>query len=144
MHNISNLIFEENINEEYSESLKSKAVMINDINEQFGDFNKQNKYNDTNLVSLSIYALAYKEREKLSSLLSSFLIYLIIIFTTKFINETIFINLPIFVMEYNDNENNNDIGLWAIPFVFGISCLLVLFIEFALRNKNKIICEKNF
>ena len=144
MHNISNLIFEENINEEYSESLKSKAVMVNDINEQLGDFNKQNKYNDTNLVSLSISALAYKEREKLSSLLSSFLVYLIIIFTTKFNNETIFINLPIFVMEYNDKENNNDIGLWVIPFFSGISCLLVLFIEFALRNKNKIISEKNF
>ena len=144
MHNISNLIFEENTNEEYSESLKSKAVMVNDINEQLGDFNKQNKYNDTNLVSLSISALAYKEREKLSSLLSSFLVYLIIIFTTKFINETIFINLPIFIMEYNDNENNKDIGLWVIPFVFGISCLLVLFIEFVLKNKNKFISEKNF
>ena len=143
-HNLSNLIFEESANEEYSEDLKNKTVMVNDINAQLGDFNRMSKYNDTNMVSLSISALAYKEREKLSSLLSSFIVYLIIIFTTKFINETIFINLPIFIMEYNDKKENKDVGLWVIPFVFGISCLFVLFIEFMLRNKHKLISEKNF
>ena len=145
-HNVSNLIFEENINDEYSEELKNKANMVNDINAQLGDFNRMSNYNDTNLVSLSICELAYKEREKLKSLLSSFLSYLIIVFTTKYINESIFINIPIFIKDYNDkivSDDDKKIKLWEIPLAFGCSCLIVLAIEFALRNKNKIISEKN-
>ena len=140
-HNVSNLIFEENINDEYSEDLKNKANMVNDINAQLGDFNRMSNYNDTNLVSSSISELAYKEREKLKSLLSSFLSYLIIVFTTKYINESIFINIPIFIKDYNDKIVSDDdkIKLWEIPLAFGCSCLIVLAIEFALRNKNKII-----
>ena len=143
--NLSNLIFEESVNEEYSEDLKSKTNMVNDINAQLGDFNRMSKYNDTNLVSLSISELADKEREKLKSLFSSFLVYLIIIFTTKFIIESIFINLPIFIKDFNDNnkDDKEDLKLWGIPVVFGCSCLIVLAIEFALRNKNKLISEKN-
>ena len=142
LHNVSNLIFEENINEEYQEELKNKTVMVNDINAQLGDFNRMSNFNDTNLVSLSISELACKEREKLKSLLISFLVYLLIIFTTKFINETFFIFLPIFIKDYNDKKEN-DIELWVIPAVFGFSYLFVLIIEFALRHKNKIISEKN-
>ena len=140
--NVSNLIFEENLNEEFSEDLKNKTVMVNDINAQLGDFNRKSKYNDTNLVSLSISELAYKEREKLSSLLSSFLVYLLIIFTTRYINELLLINLPIFKNEVKKDDNHK-IKDWTIPTVFGFSFLFVLFIEFALRNKNKIITEKN-
>ena len=143
LHNVSNLIFEENINEEYQEELKNKTVMVNDINAQLGDFNRMSNFNDTNLVSLSISELACKEREKLKSLLISFLVYLLIIFTTKFINETFFIFLPIFIKDYNDDNENKDIELWVIPTVFGFSYLFVLVIEFALRHKNKIISEKN-
>ena len=142
LHNVSNLIFEENINEEYQEELKNKTVMVNDINAQLGDFNRMSNFNDTNLVSLSISELACKEREKLKSLLISFLVYLLIIFTTKFINETFFIFLPIFIKDNNDKKEN-DIELWVIPAVFGFSYLFVLIIEFALRHKNKIISEKN-
>ena len=143
LHNVSNLIFEETINDEYQEDLKNKTVMVNDINAQLGDFNRMSNFNDTNLVSLSISELAGKEREKLKSLLISFLVYLFIIFTTKYINETFFIFLPIFIKDYNDEDKNNNIELWVIPAVFGFSYLFVLIIEFALRNKNKIISEKN-
>ena len=135
-HNVSNLIYETNENEEISEDVKKKTVMVNDINAQLGDFNRISNYNDTNLVSLSISELAYKEREGLHSLFSSFLVYLLIIFTTKFIIQTIFINLPIFIKA-------NQLDLWVLPTVFGSSCLIVLLIEFLLRNKNKIISEKN-
>jgi hypothetical protein len=51
--------------------------------------------------------------------------------------------LPIFIKDYNDEDKNNNIELWIIPAVFGFSYLFVLIIEFALRNKNKIISEKN-
>ena len=137
-HNVSNLILEESTNEELNEDLKNKTVMVNDINDQLGNFNRMSRYNDTNLVSLSISELAYKEKEGLHSLFSSFLVYLFIIFTTKFINESIFINLPIFIKEDEKNDQK-----WVIPLVFGISCLFVLVIEFMLRNKHKIISEKN-
>ena len=140
-NNASNLIFEETINEEASEDLRNKTVMVNDINAQLGSFNKMSNYNDTNLVSLSISELAFKEREGLNSLFSSFFIYLLIVFTTKFISESIYINLPIFIKDYND-ENNNEIKEWILPVVFGFSCLFVLLIEFCLRNKNKVISEK--
>lgn len=130
--NISNLIYE---NEEISEDVKRKTVMVNDINAQLGDFNRKSKYNDTNLVSLSINQLAFKEKEGLHSLFSSFIVYLTIIFTTKYINETIFINSNLLT-----KDNNFD--YWVFPTVFGSSCLIVLFIEFTLRNKNKIISEK--
>ena len=133
--NMSNLILEEGTNEELNEDLKNKTIMVNDINEQLGDFNRMSKYNDTNLVNLSITEIADKEKEGLRSLFSSFLVYLFIIFTTKYINESIFLNLPIFI--------NKEINQLVIPLVFGLSCLIVLMIEFMLRNKNKIISEKN-
>ena len=141
--NVSNLIFEEAGNEEFNEDLKNKTVMVNDINAQLGDFNRISNYNDTNLVSLSISELAYKEKEGLHSLFSSFFVYLFIIFTTKYINESIFINLPIFIKDYNNsNETKEDCSPWIVPAVFGFSCLIVLGIEFMLRNKNKLISEK--
>ena len=140
-HNVSNLIFDESLNEEYSEDLRNKTVMVNDINTQLGNFNRMSNYNDTNLVSLSISQLAFKEKEGLNSLFRSFILYLLIIFTTKFINESIFINLPILIKDYND-DNNDEIKAWILPFVFGFSCLLVLFIEFCLRHKNEFISEK--
>jgi len=130
--NVSNLIYE---NEEISEDVRRKTIMVNDINTQLGDFNRKSNYNDTNMVSLSINELAIKEKEGLHSLFTSFIVYSTIIFTTKYINEAIFINSVLLIK----NNNKND---WKFPTFFGISCLIVLIIEFLLRNKNKIISEK--
>jgi hypothetical protein len=132
--NISNLIYE---SEEISEDVRKKTVMVNDINAQLGDFNRKSNYNDTNMVSLSISELAFKEKEGLHSLLTSFIVYSTIIFTTKYINETIFINSNLII---KDNKKDD----WKIPLFFGSSCLIVLIIEFSLRKKNKIISEKTF
>ena len=130
--NVSNLIFE---NEEISEEVRRKTVMVNDINAQLGDFNRKSNYNDTNMVSLSISELAFKEKEGLNSLFTSFIVYSTIIFTTKYINEAIFINSNLIIKDSN-------IDGWKIPTFFGSSCLIVLIIEFSLRHKNKIISEK--
>jgi Na+/melibiose symporter-like transporter len=89
------------------------------------------------MVSLSISELAFKEKEGLHSLLTSFIVYSTIIFTTKYINETIFINSNLII---KDNKKDD----WKIPLFFGSSCLIVLIIEFSLRKKNKIISEKTF
>ena len=130
--NVSNLIYE---NEEISEEIRKKSVMVNDINAQLGDFNRKSNYNDTNMVSLSISELAFKEKDGLHSLFTSFIVYLTIIFTTKYINEVIFINSNLLIKD-------NNIVDWKIPTFFGSSCLIILLIEFCLRNKNKIISEK--
>ena len=139
LENDSNkLIAEEIMNEEFTEDVKRKSIMVSDINDQLGDYNRKSNFNDTNLVSISVSQLTYKEKEGLQYLFKSFLVYLSIVFTTKFINECIFINLPIFIL-----NKKNEIDKWIIPFVLGISCLVVLVVEFSLKNKNKFITEKS-
>ena len=125
------------MNEDFTEDVRRKSIMVSDINSQLGDYNRKSNFNDTNLVSISVSQLTYKEKEGLQYLFKSFFVYLSIVFTTKFINESIFINLPIFVLNSNDK-----IDKWITPFVLGISCLIVLAIEFLLKNKNKFITEK--
>ena len=68
-------------------------------------------------------------------LFKSFFVYLFIIFTTKFISESIFINLPTFIKQEEEKD-------WITPTLLGCSCLIVLVIEYALKNKNKFITEK--
>jgi hypothetical protein len=139
--NVSNLINEDLTNEEFTEDVKKKSLMVNDLNDQLGDFNRKSNFNDTNLVSLSISQLTYREKEGLQYLFKSFIVYLFIVFTTKFINEVIFINLPIFIREKR-KINGDKILEYYIPVVLGISILFVLIIEFTLKNKNKFISEK--
>ena len=95
---------EESINEEFTEDMRRKTLMVNDINDQLGDFNRQSNFNDTNLVSLSISQLTFQEREGLQYLFKSFFVYLFIIFTTKFISESIFINLPTFIKQEEEKD----------------------------------------
>ena len=135
--NYSNILSEEALNEDFTEDVRKKSLMVIDINEQLGDFNKKSNYNDTDLVGLSVSQLAYKEKEGLQHLFKSFFVYLFIIFTTKFISESIFINLPIFIFISKDKINE-----WITPILLGCSCLIVLGIEFCLKNKNKFITEK--
>ena len=132
----NNNCYEGAINDDCSKDIKKTSDMLSDLNSQLGDFNRMSKFDDTNMVSVSISELAYKEREGLHSLFSSFFIYLIIIFTTKFISESIFINLPIF----KEKEAND----YNISLVCGLSCLISLGIEYALKHKNKFISEKKF
>ena len=134
--NYDNLLSEEAINEDITEVVRKKSLMVNDINDQLGDFNRKSNFNDTNLVSLSVSQLTYKEKEGLQYLFKSFLVYLIIIFTTKYISEGIFINLPIFIKKDRINDE------WIAPTVLGCSCLIALGIEYILKNKNKFITEK--
>ena len=133
-NNNNNLITEGDINEEFTENVRKKSIMVMDLNDQLGAFNRQSNYNDTNLVSLSVSQLMYKEKEGLQYLFKSFFVYLSIVFTTKFISETLFINLAFFLRDEADD--------WVIPTLLGCSCLVCLVIEYLLKHKNKYITEK--
>ena len=133
MHS-NNLLSEEKIDIEFTEEVRKKSIMVNDINDKLGYYNKKNNFNDTNLVSLSVSELTYKEKEGLQYLFKSFIVYLIIVFTTKFINEEIFINFPIFM--YNNEKK------WIVPTLLGCSCLISLIVEFFMRHKKEFITEK--
>ena len=120
--------------------LKRHSKMIKNINEELGDFNKKNQFDDTNLVSKSIYELANKEEDSLNYLFKAFIIYLFIIFTTKFINESIYINSFIFngKIKINEVEDNS----WKISLGLGCACFLSLLIELSLSCKHLFISEK--
>jgi hypothetical protein len=117
-------------------------LILKDINSKLGKFNQQSKFDDTNLVTRSVTKLAYREEEGLHSLLNVFIVYLIVIFSTKFINESLFINSHIF-MDQITGENVNDDHPWKIPLVLGASCFLILLVELSLSCKNVFITERN-
>ena len=121
--------------------LKKKTLILKGIDEQLGNFNIKNKFNDTNLVSQSVYKLANEEENSLNYLFKSYIVYLFIIITTKFINESIYINSFIFNEKVNlKPEDNNP---WEIPLALGGSCILSLLVELSLSCKNIFISEKN-
>jgi hypothetical protein len=121
--------------------VKSQTLILKDLDSKLGDFNRESQFDDTNLVAKSVNELTSKEEGGLHSLLNVFIVYLIIIFTTKFINESIFINSHIFMEEIIGNENIE--VSWLIPLVLGISCFLILLVELALSCKNQFITERN-
>ena len=128
--------------EEMAKDVRRKTLILKDINSKLGKFNQQSKFDDTNLVTRSVTKLAYREEEGLHSLLNVFIVYLIVIFSTKFINESLFINSHIF-MDQITGENVNDDHPWKIPLVLGASCFLILLVELSLSCKNVFITERN-
>ena len=133
-----------NINNEEEKAgilLQQKSLIIKDLDEQLGTFNIKNKFDDTNLVSKSVYKLTNEEENSLHYLLKSYIVYLFVIITTKFINESIYINSFIFNEKVNlKTEDNNP---WEIPLALGGSCILSLLVELSLSCKNIFISEKN-
>ena len=124
--------------------VKSQTLILKDLDSKLGDFNKESQFDDTNLVAKSVNELTSKEEGGLHSLLNVFIVYLIVIFTTKFINESIFINSHIFMEEIIGNDVRVEDNLsWLIPLVLGISCFLILLVELALSCKNHFITERN-
>ena len=131
---------EDNFNgdDELSSRVRRKTTALKDIDSQLGNFNKQNRFDDTNLVSQSVSELAMREEGQLHYLLKDFVVYLLIIFTTKFINESIFINSYIYL-----KEDDLDKDKWLISTILGCSCILILVVELSLSRKYKFISERN-
>ena len=131
-----------NDGEEMARGVRRQTLMLKDIDSKLGNFNRQSNFDDTNLVAKSVNELASKEEGGLHSLLNVFIVYLLVIFSTKFINESIFINSHIFMNQIIKPEFTDNVP-YLIPIVLGISCFMILIVELALSRKDVFISEKN-
>ena len=122
--------------------VQKDTIMIQNIDEQLNDFNKKSKFDDTNLVSRSIYEIAEQEKESLNTLKKSFWVYMFIIFTTKFINESMIIYFGLNISKINENILSD--YPWLHALVLSLSFLMVILIELALSKKVECTQDKIF
>ena len=127
--------------EDVAKDVKRKTTILKDIDTRLGSVNMQSNFDDTNLVSRSINELASKEEGGLHSLFKVFIVYFLIIFTTKFINESMYINSHIFMNQIT-SKNSKEIP-WLISVVLGCSCLMILLVELSLSKKSSFISERS-
>ena len=127
--------------EDVAKDVRRKTTILKDIDTRLGSVNMQSNFDDTNLVSRSINELASKEEGGLHSLFKVFIVYFLIIFTTKFINESMYINSHIFMNQITFN-NTTEIP-WLISVVLGCSCLMILLVELSLSKKSSFISERS-
>ena len=131
-----------NDGDEMARDVRRQTLILKDIDSKLGNFNKQSNFDDTNLVAKSVNELASREEGGLHSLLNVFIVYLLVIFSTKFINESIFINSHIFMNQIINPELSDNVP-FLIPIVLGVSCFMILIVELALSCKNVFITERN-
>ena len=125
-----------NSDRDFSYTVRKKTTVLKDIDLQLGNFNKENRFDDTNLVSKSVSELALREEGQLHYLLKDFIVYFLIIITTKFINESIYFNSFIFLLDKDDDNR------WIISLILGASYGLILLVELSLSRKYKFITER--
>ena len=121
---------------ETNDSIKRDTIMINDINEQLGDFNKKSNYNDTNLVSKTVSDITTKEKETLQYLYKPFFVYLSIILVSKITYESMIIITPVYYFHNGINNNKSSLFLF-----FAIILLLIL--ELINMKREKFISDRN-
>ena len=125
-----------NSDRDFSYTVRKQTTVLKDIDLQLGNFNKENRFDDTNLVSKSVSELALREEGQLHYLLKDFIVYFLIIITTKFINESIYFNSFIFLLDKDDDNR------WIISLILGASYGLILLVELSLSRKYKFITER--
>jgi hypothetical protein len=131
--------------ETMSESeLEKDSKMINDINQQLGNFNSQNKYDDTNLVSSSVIKNISSAKKGLKSLVKPFLVFSTTVFVSKFINEFFFIVTPLYSNDNEDGDNTqvNLKHLKNVCLLLGITCFIIPLIEIIFDKLSKKSTEK--
>ena len=121
---------------ETNDIIKRESIMINDINEQLGDFNKKSNYNDTNLVSKTVSDITTKEKETLQYLYKPFFVYLSIILVSKITYESMIIITPVYYFHNGINNNKSSLFLF-----FAIILLLIL--ELINMKREKFISDRN-
>ena len=120
---------------ETNDSIKRDTIMINDINEQLGDFNKKSKYNDTNLVSKTIIDITTKEKETMQYLYKPFFVYLSIIFLSKITYESMIVMTSVYYYKIEKDNKSSLILLFAI--------ILLLILELINMKRSKLISDRN-
>ena len=106
------------------------SIMVENIDAELEMFNKKNKYDDTNLVTRSVHEIAEQEKDNLKVLMKAYFVFILIVFTTKYINEAIVIYFGMNLIKENDNylkENHWIHGLiLSLAYLFVILCVLAL------------------
>ena len=122
--------------------VQKDSLMVENIDVELEMFNKKNKFDDTNLVTNTVKEIAEKERENLNALIKAYFVYIFIIFTTKYINESIVIYFGLNLIK--DNKNLLDNNHWLHGLVLSMSYLLVILSELALSKKVECTRDKIF
>lgn len=138
---------EEELNEDQGEieaededtNVRTQTFALKNIDEQLGSLNRDSKFDDTNLVSVCISELTYNEEHGIKSLLSVYIVYILVIFYTQQIKERAYV-APFYFDSYWDNKPTYFIHCLAI----GYSFILTLLFELSVKKKYKCIQEKLF
>ena len=122
--------------------VRKDSMMVESIDAELEKFNKKNNFDDTNLVSNTVKEIAEQEKESLSILIKAYFVYILIIFTSKYINESIVIYLGLNLMKENDVLLNNN--HWILGLVLSLSYLLVIISEIAFSKETECTRDKIF
>ena len=122
--------------------VQKDSLMVENIDAELEMFNQRNKFDDTNLVTKSVREITTQEKENLNTLIKAYFVYIFIIFTTKFINESIVIYFGLNLIK--DNKNLLEDNHWLIGFTLSMSYLLVILCELALAKKIECTRDKIF
>ena len=122
--------------------VRKDSMMVESIDAELEKFNKKNNFDDTNLVSNTVKEIAEQEKESLSILIKAYFVYILIIFTSKYINESIVIYFGLNLMKENDDLLNNN--HWILGLVLSMSYLLVIISEIVFSKETECTRDKIF
>ena len=122
--------------------IQRDSIMVENIDAELEIFNKKNKYDDTNLVTRSVNEIAEQEKENLKALIKAYFVFIFIVFTTKYINESIVIYFGLNLIKENPEflkEHH-----WVHGLVLSGAYLLVILCVLALSKKVECTRDKFF
>ena len=122
--------------------IQRDSIMVENIDAELEIFNKKNKYDDTNLVTRSVNEIAEQEKENLKALIKAYFVFILIVFTTKYINEAIVIYFGLNLIKENPEflkEHH-----WVHGLVLSGAYLLVILCVLALSKKVECTRDKFF
>jgi hypothetical protein len=114
--------------------------MVENIDAELEMFNKKNKYDDTNLVTRSVNEIAANEKENLKFLIKAYSIFILIVFTSKYINEAIVIYFGLNLIKQNPDVLKE--YHWIHGLILSIAYLLVIICILALSKKIECTQDK--
>ena len=120
--------------------VRKDSIMVENIDAELERYNRKSKFDDTNLVTKSVNEIAEREKENLKGLFKSYFVYILIIFTTKYINESIVIYFGLNLIKDNPDLLKN--YHWLHGFVLSMSFLMVILCELALSKKIECTRDK--